>query len=221
MSFEQSTAFSGTTCIPGTAIFGVTASIPTFTNNKSTCSSTVGSGFTCKSVGTFSESYFCSTGAQDLLDLMSGPVLTINIYSDAACNNPIETVAAMLDKCISMSVPAKGIKYNVVFTASRNGTVEGLGATMYDDIACKIESKDQTASSSAVSLPQCEGQGNPAIGQCVRFPENCTVAFSSRYNGVTLGSFKYEQVVAVPVTKSSVLGVGMSFLAGIARFLMI
>ncbi|KAJ3294194.1 hypothetical protein HDU79_011361 [Rhizoclosmatium sp. JEL0117] len=215
MSFQQFTIFPGNTCAVGSATFGVTASVPALTNNKSSCSSLVGSGIACKSVGTFSETVACSNGAQDLLKLMSGPVFTINIYSDTACGSPVETAAAVLDKCISIS--AGGTSFNAIFTTSKNGTVD---STLYDDSACKVASKDQSTATPA-TLPQCEGQVAPALGQCAKIPTECVAAFSSRYNGVSLGSFKYEQVVAVPATKSSALGVGISFVAGAAALLLI
>ncbi|KAJ3068815.1 hypothetical protein HDU99_003097 [Rhizoclosmatium hyalinum] len=213
MSFQQLTIFSGSTCFVGSATFGVTASVQALTNNRATCSSLVGSGVPCKAVGTFSESLVCSNGAQDLLNLMSGSVLTINIYADAACGSPIETIATVLDKCISISSSASNS--NAIFSGPKNGT---FGATLYDDSACKVASKDQSTNTPA-TLPQCEGQPTPTLGQCAKIPTECAAAFSSKYNGVSVGSFKYEQVVAVPATKSSALGVGISFAAGVLALL--
>ncbi|KAJ3294192.1 hypothetical protein HDU79_011359 [Rhizoclosmatium sp. JEL0117] len=207
MSFQQLAVFSGSTCSVGSATFGVAASVPALTNNQASCSSLVGSGVSCKAVGTFSESLVCSNGAQDLLNLMSGSVLTINIYADAACGSPIETAATVLDKCISIS--SSGNNFNAIFT-SKNGT---FGATLYDDSACKVVSKDQSTSTPA-TLPQCQGQATPAVGQCAKIPADCVAAFSSKYNGISVGSFKYDQIVAT--AKSSAFAVGFSFAAGVA-----
>ncbi|KAJ3068814.1 hypothetical protein HDU99_003096, partial [Rhizoclosmatium hyalinum] len=95
-----------------------------------------------------------------------------------------------------------------------NGT---FGATLYDDSACKVASKDQSTNTPA-TLPQCQGQAAPTVGQCAKIPAECVAAFSSKYNGIRVGSFKYEQVVAA--TKSSALAVGISFAASVVTLLL-
>ncbi|KAJ3294201.1 hypothetical protein HDU79_011368 [Rhizoclosmatium sp. JEL0117] len=227
MSFQQLTLYSGTTCAPGSAIFGTTSSVSALTNGKSTCSTVVGSGVRCKAFGTVSESLLCSNGAQDLTKLISGPAFTITIYTDTNCGTTLQTAAAVLDKCISIAGSASSAGVNTMFTVLRDGTV---GTTMYDDSGCKVVSKNQ-APASSLTIPQCEGQITPALGQCAKIPAVCVSAMSSQLNGVIVGSFKYDRVVdqitaveptagaqtGVQTTKSSsASAVGLSLVSGLA-----
>ncbi|KAJ3294200.1 hypothetical protein HDU79_011367 [Rhizoclosmatium sp. JEL0117] len=217
MSFQQLTLYSGTTCAPGSATFGLTTSISALTNGLSTCSSVVGSGVNCKAFGNFSESLSCSSGYLDLIKLTTGPVLAISVYSDVACGVPIQTVVAALDKCTSVTLPDTTIiGLNAVFTSSSNGTI---GTMLFDDSACSVVSKKQFPVSS-FTVDQCANQTQPALGQCATIPADCASAMSSTLNRVSVRSLKYEQIVAND-KKSGFLRMGLSLVSCLTALLLI
>ncbi|KAJ3294186.1 hypothetical protein HDU79_011353 [Rhizoclosmatium sp. JEL0117] len=215
------TVFNGSTCAAGTASFGVAVSIPVATSNKATCASVVGSGIACKSIGgtvsILSESRSCGAGEFELVQAIGGRVLTATVYTDSDCAAQLEVAAVALDKCIALSVPGASQAINAVFT-NGNGT---MTTTLYDDSACSVVSKNQSVSTPA-KLAQCEAQPPAKYGVCTKVVPECVAAFSAKYSGVSVGSFKYMEVSQVntpPTSKSSAMTVGISALGGLAAFL--
>ncbi|KAJ3073628.1 hypothetical protein HDU99_001869, partial [Rhizoclosmatium hyalinum] len=113
-----------------------------------------------------------------------------------------------LDKCIALSVPGASQAINAVFT-NGNGT---MTTTLYDDSACSVVSKNQSVSTPA-KLAQCEAQPPAKYGVCTKVVPECVAAFSAKYSGVSVGSFKYmevSQVITPTTSKSSAMTVGIS-----------
>ncbi|KAJ3284560.1 hypothetical protein HDU79_008050 [Rhizoclosmatium sp. JEL0117] len=210
----QYAAYTWDTCPTGLAVYGVTTNILVDAHfTPPPCPPEL---LNCAYAGSFSESEVCSNGSKDVVNQMIGPVVTMTVYSDAACGSPLQTVAAVLDKCISM-VRSEGLKsnFNGKFTISNNGSV---GVTMYDDGDCKVPSKNQTPNFPK-SIPGCEVQATSVIGLCDKVSAECVNGVSKWYEHATVGSFKYEQVVS-QVAKSSALSVGVSLFSFVAALLM-
>ncbi|KAJ3080619.1 hypothetical protein HDU99_007900 [Rhizoclosmatium hyalinum] len=214
MSFQQYAAYTWDTCPTGSAVYGVTTSIAAILGTQISCASEI-NHLTCAHAGSFYESDICSNGAKDLVNQMTGPVVTFTLYSDAVCGSPVQTVAAVVDRCISLveTVFLK-VTFNAKFTISSTGNV---GVTLYDDGECKVPSKKQTPTF-PMALPGCGEQESSIIGQCGKVSAKCVQSGSIWFNHGSLGSFKYQQPVT-QVAKNSALSVGISLFTFVAALL--